>query len=406
MALYRRILFDTAKLPDLCAGNRTYHQPRLFSWRLCRKNVQEDLYFSISGGEVNLEQAEVQANAVIEAYPSVDVSLSDTATLRLLGQTEKVNIPAIIEGRELKSPGEILLDPAFAKSNGYLLGSTIDMGGQSFSVVGYTALPQYIYPLQGVNDLLAVPASFGISVISHEDFRYFAGVEQNYSVRFRDRAASPNEQAMRLRDYLQDEELPVSDWIAASNNKRISLVETSVTSYQAMSLPLSLSMILLSCLIVGIMTWRMIKREGVVIGTLYAFGYRRRELVRHYMAIPMLLALVGGISGALLGVPCVKPSVDVMVQSYLIPVPQIIFNFTDIIVSIIMPVVALGISSYFVVNSVLKHPAAELMKGNQDSGKVSRLDKLFKLERLRFNTKFKLREQFRVCLASYSWFWV
>ncbi|MDR1558184.1 MAG: hypothetical protein LBS84_00550 [Clostridiales bacterium] len=353
------------------------------------------MYFSVLDGEVDIEEAEKEADAIIEGYPSMDVSLSDSVTLRLIGRTEKVNIPAVIEGRDLSAPGEILLDPAFALANNIPLGGGINIAGKTYSVAGYMGLPKYIYPLRGINDLVAIPASFGVGVINPGDFAQFDSVDQNYSVKFNDHAISLNEQMTRLREYLQNNGVLLSDWTAAPNNKRMAIVDTSVSSYQAMSMPISLSMILLSCLIIGIMTWRMIKQESVIIGTFYAFGCRRRELLRHYTAIPMLLALTGGTADALLGVPCVRPAVDAMAQAYIIPVPAILSSVKDILLSILMPVISLGVSSYFVVNAVLKHPAAELMKGGRESGKVGAWERLFKLERFKFNTKFKLREQLR-----------
>ncbi len=92
----------------------------------------------------------------------------------------------------------------------------------------------------------------------------------------------------------------------AKNNKRIIMPWTNINSMQTMSLPVSIAFFLPSCLIVGVMILRMVKSDGVVIGTLYAQGYRHRELTRHYMAIPVLLSIAGGLVGILLAIPCVK----------------------------------------------------------------------------------------------------
>jgi putative ABC transport system permease protein len=78
------------------------------------------------------------------------------------------------------------------------------------------------------------------------------------------------------------------------NNKRARMAWASITGLKTMSVPVPAAMFLLCCLIIGIMIWRMIRYESVIIGTLYAQGYRRRELMRHYMTIPLLLAITGG----------------------------------------------------------------------------------------------------------------
>jgi putative ABC transport system permease protein len=359
------------------------------------KHMQEDLYFATDRAILDLNKLEKEANAIIEEYPSLDASLSDSLTLRLLGKTEKINIPAVLEGRNLSAPGEILLDPAFANANGYSVGSQLEAAGKTFTVVGFAALPQYIYPVQGINDLMALPSSFGLGVINHEEFKEIKNADINYSVIFNGNSTSLNQQTVQLRERVQAEGITVSDWIPATSNKRIAIVSTAVSSYEAMSAPLSTAMILLCSLIIGVMTWRMIRRDTVVIGTFYAMGYRKRELMRHYMAVPLMLAFVGGLIGSVLAVPCIAPTIRVVSLSYIMPITDITHSLWSVLVSILMPVTALGLSSYLVIRSVLKRPAAELMKGGKDKSKVGLLERVFKLERFKFGTKFKLREQLR-----------
>ena len=239
---------------------------------------QEDLSFRTDRAIPDYKEMEEAANAIIEDYLSFDADLTDTLTLRLLSKTEKLNIPAVTEGRPLSGPGEILLDPAFAGANGYSLGSQIAVAGKTFTVVGFVSLPHYIYPLKNINDIIYSPTEFGVGVIEREAFVNIGGYERIYSVRFNDRTQSLNTQALQLREYLQAEGITVSDWVDIMNNRRARLVWASITGMQTMSVPLPVAMFLLSCLIIGIMFWRLIRREGVIIGTLSAQGYRRREL--------------------------------------------------------------------------------------------------------------------------------
>lgn len=358
-------------------------------------HMQEDLVFRADKAISDIAALESEQNAVIEEYMSVDATLYESLTLRLLSETEKVNIPAVVEGRTLSGPGEILLDPAFAGANGYPMGSQINAAGQTFTVVGYMALPQYIYPLQGTNDLMALPDNFGLGVVMREEFADMQNADLYYSVRFNDKTQSLNQQTVQLRVRLQAEGVAVSEWTPASVNKRINIVWTSISSLEAMGAPLSIAMILLSCLIIGIMIWRMIRQEAVIIGTFYAQGYRRRELMRHYMTAPMLLAFVGGAIGGALALPCVAPTVRYITVLYIIPIAEIKLGFLNVLISILMPMAALGVSSYLVIRSELKRSPAELMKGSEKKAKVNALERALKLERFKFGTKFKLREQMR-----------
>ena len=353
------------------------------------EHMQEDLSFSTD--RVISDRAELEK----EFDVIIDAELSDTLTLRLLSETEKLNIPAVIEGRGLSGSGEILLDPAFAKANGYSVGSQIEMADKTFTVVGFVSLPHYIYPLKNVNDILYSPNDFGVAVINREEFSDIDNVASIYSVRFNDRTQSLNRQAVQFRERLRVEGITVSDWIDIMNNKRARVVWASIIGMKTMSVPLPAAMFLLSCLIIGIMFWRMIRQESVIVGTLYAQGYRRRELTRHYMAIPLLLAFAGGMIGSLLALPSIEPMVMAMISYYNVPVPGIKLSFLNVLIGILTPTIFLGLSSYLVIRSELKRSPAELMKGDKQKTKVNALERAFKLERFKFSTKFKLREQFR-----------
>ncbi len=358
-------------------------------------HMQEDLSFRTDKEIEDITELEEAANAVIEKSVSSDAALSESLTLRLLSKTNKLNIPAVIEGRELAGTGEILLDPAFAKANGYSAGSQIEAAGKTFTVVGFVSLPHYIYPLKNVYDIMVSPNNFGVGVISSEDFEGIGNALSIYSVRFNDREKSLNKQAAELRGLLHEKGITESDWIDIMNNKRARMAWASITGLKTMSVPVPAAMFLLSCLIIGIMIWRMIQRESVIIGTFYAQGYRGRELMRHYMTVPMLLAVSGGAAGSVLAVPTVSPSVEAMVSYYNVPVTGIEISALNVLIGILTPVLFLGVSSYFVIRSELKLSPAELMRGGKQKNKVNVLERTFKLERFKFTTKFKLREQFR-----------
>lgn len=359
------------------------------------EHMQEDLSFQADRTIPDSSELEKSANAIIDEYLSFDAPLSDLLTLRLLSKTEKLNIPAVIEGRALSGLGEILLDPAFAKANGYSVGSQIKAGRKTFIVVGFVSLPHYIYPLKNVYDIMVSPNNFGVGVINRGEFTDLDNVSVIYSVRFNDRTQSLNKQATQFRALLHDEGILESDWIDIMNNKRARMAWASITGLKTMSLPVPAAMFILCCLIIGIMIWRMIRHEAVIVGSLYAQGYRRRELIGHYMAVPLLLAITGGVIGSVSALPSITPAVLAMVSYYNVPVSDIELSFLNLFIGILTPVLFLGLSSYLVIRLELKRSPAELMKGDKQKTEVNTLERALKLEKFNFNTKFKLREQLR-----------
>nr|WP_245210347.1 ABC transporter permease [Sedimentibacter acidaminivorans] len=237
-------------------------------------------------------------------------------------------------------------------------------------------------------------SGFGIGIVSCTDIVAFPEAVTVYSAYFEDRK-NINEQTAKLHGLLSEKGYSLSEWLDADNNKRVSMPWSNINSMQAMSLPVSTAFFLLSCIIVGVLIMRIVKSDSVVIGTLYAQGYRRRELTRHYMAIPVLLSAVGGLAGMLLALPCVRPVVDSMLIHYNLPNRGISFSPLNLALAVLMPVAFIGLSSFFIIRKILKRTAVNLMKGDEQKAKVNFIERALRLNRFKFSTKFRIREQVR-----------
>jgi putative ABC transport system permease protein len=357
------------------------------------KHLQEDVSFSTGIPITDIAALEGKSGSVIDSYRFYDVTLSGGQPLQLISPSTKVNIPAITNGRGLENSGDILLEPNFLSLHDLAIGEQIVINGRAFTVTGTVALPHYVYALRFVHDVLP-PSGFGIGLISDTDFTMFPEAAEVYSVRFANRE-NITAQTMGFNRLLREEGHTITGWIDAMNNKRIQMPWATITGAEAMSVPFSAIMFLICCLIVGVMILRMVKADGVIIGMLYAQGYRRKELIRHYLTLPLLLAVIGGVSGVLLAFPTVEPTVKMMIAYYNVPFTAIHLSPVTIVIGILMPVVFLVFAGFFVIRKELKKTAGELMKGDSGKTKINVLERTFKLERFKFNTKFQLREQMR-----------
>jgi len=357
------------------------------------QNLQEDVSFSAVIPIQDRAAIEQESGTLIDSYSFVDASIGESAPLQLISPSTRINIPAVIEGHGLINSGDILVDPNFLHIHDLSIGGSVNIDGHGFTIVGTMALPHYVYPLRFVHDVLP-PSGFGIGLISDEDFVLFPNAATVYSARFIDRE-NISAQTMRLNRLLNESGYSLTGWVDAENNRRIQMPWAQITAARAISLPVSSVMFLITCLIVGVMIWRMVKADSVIIGMMYAQGYRRGELIRHYLALPLTLAIAGGLLGVLLALLVITPSVLMMMEFYNVPVTGIAFSFGHLLVGILMPVMFLGLASYMVVRSELKKTAGELMKGDSGKTKVNFLERSVKLERFNFTTKFQLREQMR-----------
>ena len=92
----------------------------------------------------------------------------------------------------------------------------------------------------------------------------------------------------------------------------------------------------------AITTGNTIAKEANVIGTLRASGYTKGELVRHYLATPMIVVLVSAIVGNILGYTCFKDfAVKAYYGSYSLPTYKTIWNADAFIKTTVVPLIIL-----------------------------------------------------------------
>jgi len=357
------------------------------------EHLQEDVSFSTDRPIADIPVLEQKSGAWIDSYRFYDVNLSDGQPLQLISPSTRVNLPAVTSGRALAEPGDLLLNPGFMAMHDFAIGEQVEIYGQAFTIVGTMALPHYVYPIRFVHDVLP-PSGFGIGLISETDFELFPDATQVYAARFTDRE-NLTAQTMALHRLLNAEGYSLSGWVDAENNRRIQMPWASITGAEAIGLPMSSAMFLLTCLIVGVVIRRTVKADSTVIGMMYAQGYRRKELLRHYLALPLLLAVVGGLLGVLLALPFIRPAVHMMVLYYNVPLAGISLSPLHALIGVLMPVVFLGLAAFFVIRKELKKTAGELMKGDNGATKVNILERSVNLSRFSFSAKFQLREQMR-----------
>ncbi len=357
--------------------------------------VQEDASFTTDKSIDNLPELESASDAIIEEGKSFDYALSEGSTLRVFTNNDKINIPAVVEGNGLNGSGEILLNPAFAAAQNYKIGDMLTILDKPFTVVGFMALPNYIYPLKSETDLLYSPQGFGIAVISKEDFASLGKGSNFYAVKFNHPEENARAQSVKFIALLKSRGIDITQWTDIGVNVRVSGADAKFSSAGLMGRVMPTAFFLLTAVLLGNVIGRMIKRESVTAGALYALGYRRKELYRHYLKFPLVIAAIGGVLGTVLGLCTVRPMMSVYFALFDIPMTGIDYSPAVIILSLLLPVLFLGLSGFIVIHEELKHSPADLMKGNKEKSKVNFLERRFKLEKLKFASKFKIREQFR-----------
>lgn len=355
-------------------------------------NQLADAEFSLAS-EMDLKDLPERFNAVIEQSSLADYELNPGQTLRIFSANKQLNRHAILEGSDLGSQ-DILIDPLFAAANNLKTGDSLQIGGQSYKISGKMALPNYLYIIRSKEEMINTPQTFGVAVLDRQDLENLANKSDYYTVRFNSRQ-NIHEQELLFKNYLLTRGLEITRWESTQDNPRVSFVALEVQTLSTMSKAVPGTLLALSVILIAIVLKRMIQREAVVLGSLYALGYRKTELLRHYLTFPLLVASAGGILGALLGLAIVKPMVNFFMTVFTMPVTVYRYDNAVFLVGLLAPVLVLCLTSYVVIVSLLRISPAELMKGGRLSARLNFIERALNLERFNFNTKFQIREQVR-----------
>ncbi len=370
--LYSSFNIAMADVLDNLASFRTSHQ-------------LEDASFIMQKPLSDIGRLENKYDLILEERKSADYPFNDKAVLRVLQSTGKIDKYAVIAGRALQNQDEILIDKGFANAHGLSLGDSLQFNHTSFKIVGFMTTPDYVYPLKSENDVLKNPQAFGTAVVSKEDIGKIGAPLTYYSVKFhQDDAAAFKQAAAGDNAFIQ--------WVDKKDNNRISFIDGDLKGGVAVGRILPIAILLLTCVLISVVLSRLLKREYSEIGTLYALGYTKKEIMRHYLTYPLIISAIGSVIGTALGSFLVKPLLSIVAGYYNLPLLVVNFDLKYTIISFLLPFLFLLPVTYFVINRALKYSPLQLMRGGTNKTKVSVLEKKLKLDRLKFNSKFKIRE--------------
>lgn len=355
-----------------------------------KNNVQEDLEFYTNNKIDHISKIEDKFDLKMQETLVKEYKYDDK-TVRLFTPNEKVNIIAVLEGN-MPHVGEIALDPQFAKANNLNIGEKYHIGNSSYKISGYIGMPNYAYILEKEGDMINNPKTFGIGILNKEDM---VNGTYLYSVKYNNENKDIYEQSKTLKSYLNNNGVNIIDWIYAKHNMKISILDVEVTAISAYSVILPTVILLITVVLISIVLGRMIKNEMANIGTLYALGYRKKEIMRHFMNYPIILSGTGGVIGGIVGIIVQKYIFDLFLSFFPIPVAKLSYSPIYFIVGIVLCMAFSVIGSYLSINKVLKSSPVSLMKNETKKQKVNIIERKLSLNKFKFKNKFAIREQLR-----------
>jgi putative ABC transport system permease protein len=204
------------------------------------------------------------------------------------GDTIGIVTPSLVtKGRFLRGNNEALVTATYASREKLGVGSTIDLNGTTFRVVGLVRAPlggqtaDVYVPLAQLQTLASLKGQVNVALVRAANGQSVADVQQRIETSF------SSAQVASARD--------VADSISGS------LVDASNLSHR-IGIALAVLAALTAFLIALLLTLASVGKRVREIGTLKALGWRQRIVVRQIVGESLAQGIVGGIIGVVLGV--------------------------------------------------------------------------------------------------------
>ena len=348
--------------------------------------------------EEKLEELEQEGVTIYENFyldEPVDVDLDGTSdgTMRIFKKREEVNLVCLMKGTFPETADEIAIDRMYADNNSLAVGDTITVGGKELKITGLVALSDYSALFSDPGDLMFDSVKFGVSVLTPEGFAAFSDTHMKYcySWLYEKEPADDTEEKEMADDFLEvlAAKADISGYLPGYLNQAIRFTGDDMGGDKAMVEVLLYILIAIMAFVFAVTTNNTIQKEAAVIGTLRASGYTRRELLLHYISLPILVTILAAVIGNILGYTVFKGIVaDMYYGSYSLPTYETRWNAEAFYLTTLVPFVIMAIINVVLIRGKLKISPLRFLR--KDLGSTRR-SKAVRLPNFKFFNRFRIR---------------
>lgn len=281
----------------------------------------------------------------------IEQAVDNGSTMRFFKNRKDVNKVCLMKGTLPATSDEIAIDRMYADNNHISVGDVLTSGGKEWKVTGLVALSDYSCLFQNNNDSMFDAVKFGVSVVTPKAFETLNQDKLQYSYSWQyDKAPKTEGQEKELADKFMEalgKEVPLEAFVPRYQNQAIKFTGNDMGSDRAMIIVLLYIIIVIMAFVFGVTISNTIRKEAGVIGTLRASGYTKKELIRHYMALPIIVTLIGAIVGNILGYTVMKNVCASMYYgSYSLPTYVTIWNGDAFRMTTLVPILIMLVINY------------------------------------------------------------
>ncbi|WP_195448190.1 ABC transporter permease [Parolsenella catena] len=374
--------------------------------------------YAIEDGRVttSFEATDAQAKAAEDAAEgvggvtlyknfSIDAAIKKPAgddgtkrTLRTYAHRTEVDLASYCEGAEPRADDEVAIDRVFATNNGLAVGDTVELEGRAYTICGIMTQPDSQALFLDNSDFTINTVTYGVAEVTDTGF---AALEDaggaptyTYSFVFNNRGLSVADRTDAEKDMvdaLMDADARVDDLIDADSNQGIGYARDDVDGDSVMWTTLLDIIIVIMAFVFVVLTDSTIEEESAIIGTLLASGYRKREIVLHYLTLPAIVGILAALLGTALGVSVfTEPMRSLYYGSYSLPPFHVFWSWEIFVKCAVVPAAALILIT--LAGLLRKMGKTPLQFLRHEAGGKSGTKRGLRLpERMGFVSRFRLR---------------
>lgn len=370
------------------------------------KKAYDDSFeeYCIEDGNFEIEEpadeellAEIEAGGV-KLYKNFykDVPSVGGSKIRLFKPREEVNRICLLEGDMPENDSDIALDRLYMKSNSLSLGDEIKAAGREYRITGIVALPDYSALYESNTDFMFDTELFGVGVVTAKCFDEDSSGEDlhySYSWKYNEPPAEIfSSEAVEMSEQLMKHlsgKCELMNFIPTCRNSAIKFSGDDIGQDRIMFIAMLYMLIVIIAFVFAVTTTNTIASEANVIGTLRASGYTKHELIRHYMAAPLIVLLIASVIGNILGYTVMKEYMaEMYLGSYSLVSYKTVWNADAFIDTTVIPFIILAAINYAILASKLSLSPLKFLRRDL---KRHQRKKAFKL-----NTKIPIMIRYRL----------
>lgn len=339
----------------------------------------------------------------------LDYTIADSSTVRVFQNREKINLADLDKGKLAEKNNEVVLEKRYCEEHKLAVGDQITIGDKTFQITGIGSAPDYDAPYKNLSDSSVDSMQFGMAFVNAKAYEELQEAKNStkaeeyiYAYQLHNKMTNND-----LKDLIKGTNLSadagisnLTQLVSAEDNSRVKASADDQVINKIAGMVAGVIIMVLFTYVISVFVIHGIEKESSIIGALYALGVKKRELMFHYLLLPVIVTTIAGMTGTLLGFS--KLGVNVQMQNctdyFSTPILPTVYPLYLVMYGIVMPPVAAAVVNFLVIQKKLSRPALQLIRNEQKNSKISKMN----LKNMGFIGRFRIRQMLREARTGFT----